>query len=206
MQSDPYKSGQFQGEAAVFVASLFVGGGEAGIAGKAGEAAEVADAASMSEKVEEAASLAEKVEPFSTEGKIRSANWIDNVYYHSANPSVVDIMKESGFRTDLPNPQAAWKNNRFGRGVYLADSPETALAERPGGTILKINADISKNLDVTSRGIIDYDMGQAIARGARKHGYDSIAFLSNAAKEQGFKGVNTMIFEPTRVSIQEVLP
>ncbi len=127
-------------------------------------------------------------------------------YYHSANPSVVDLMKESGFRTDLPNPQAAWKNNRFGSGVYLADSPETALAERPGGTILKINADIGKNLDVTNRGIIDYDMGQAIARGSRKQGYNSITFLSNAAKDQGFIGVNTMIFDPTRVSIQEVLP
>lgn len=115
-------------------------------------------------------------------------------------------MKESGFRTDLPNPQAAWKNNRFGRGVYLADSPATALAERPGRTILKINADTGKNLNLTNRGIIDYDMVQAIARGARKHGYNSITFFSNAAKEQGFKGVNTMIFDPTRVSIQEVLP
>ncbi|MEF2969293.1 RHS repeat-associated core domain-containing protein [Paenibacillus sp. M1] len=128
-----------------------------------------------------------------------------DVYYHSANPTVVDIMKENGFRTDLPNPQAAWKNNRFGRGVYLADSPETALAERPGGTILKIIADTGKNLDVTNRGIIDYDMGQAIARAARKHGYDSITFLSNAAKEQGFKGVNTVIFDPKKVSILEVL-
>jgi len=133
-------------------------------------------------------------------------NGAGEAYYHSANPSVVDIMKESGFRTDLPNPQAAWKNNRFGRGVYLADSPATALAERPGGTILKINADTGKNLNLTNRGIIDYDMGQAIARGARKHGYNSITFLSNAAKEQGFKGANTMIFDPTRVSIQEVLP
>lgn len=137
--------------------------------------------------------------------ELGSTKGADEAYYHSANPSVVDIMKESGFRTDLPNPQAAWKNNRFGRGVYLSDSSETALAERPGGTILKINADIGKNLDFTNRGIINYDIGQAIARGASKHGYDSIAFLSNDAKQQGFKGVNTMIFDPTRVSIQEVV-
>jgi hypothetical protein len=122
--------------------------------------------------------------------------------YHSANPAVVDIMKKSGFRTDLPNVKDAWKNNRFGRGVYLADSPATALAERPGGTVLKIKADLGGNLDVTNRGIVDYDMGHAIARGARKHGFDSVSF--NSAQRAG--GVNTVVFDPSKVSIIGEVP
>lgn len=117
-------------------------------------------------------------------------------FYHSANPNVVEIIQQNGFRTDLPNPQAAFHNNRFGSGVYLADSPATALAERPGGAILEINADIGKNLDVTNRGILDYDMGQAVARGAQKHGFDSITF--NSAQIAG--GKNIVIFDPTRVT------
>jgi len=49
---------------------------------------------------------------------------------------------------------AAFHNNRYGRGVYLADSPTTALAERPGGTILKVSGNTGTNLDITSRGVI----------------------------------------------------
>lgn len=115
--------------------------------------------------------------------------------YHSAGDNVADIIVENGFRTDLPNPQAAFNNNRFGRGVYLSDSPATALAERPGGIILEVDANLGKFLDVTNRGILDYDMGHAIARGARKHGYDSIIF--NSAQRSG--GINTVILDPNNI-------
>jgi hypothetical protein len=115
--------------------------------------------------------------------------------YHSAGDNVADIIVENGFRTDLPNPQAAFNNNRFGRGVYLADSPATALAERPGGIILEVDANLGKSLDVTNRGILDYDMGHAIERGARKHGYDSIIF--NSAQRSG--GINTVILDPNNI-------
>ena len=115
--------------------------------------------------------------------------------YHSVGDNVADIIVENGFRTDLPNPQAAFNNNRFGGGVYLADSPATALAERPGGIILEVDADLGKTLDVTNRGILDYDMGHAIARGARKHGYDSIIF--NSAQRSG--GINTVILDPNNI-------
>lgn len=60
-------------------------------------------------------------------------------YYHSCADEVADIIADTGFRTDLPNERAAFQNNRYGRGVYLADSPATALAERPDGTILKVS-------------------------------------------------------------------
>ena len=99
---------------------------------------------------------------------------------------------------------AAFHNNRYGRGVYLADSPATALAERPGGTILKVSGDIEKNLNITNRGIIgenDYTMTHAIARGARKHGFDSITFMS--AKNPS--GLNTVIFNPANVKVEEIL-
>jgi hypothetical protein len=55
---------------------------------------------------------------------------------------------------------------RFGRGVYLANSPATALAERPGGAVLRVRAILGRNLDVTNRGIIDSDMAKSIARSA----------------------------------------
>ena len=92
----------------------------------------------------------------------------------------------------------------YGRGVYLADSPATALAERPGGTILKVSGNTGRNLDITSRGVIggdDYTMTHAIARGARKHGYDSITFMS--AKNPN--GVNTVIFNPANVKVEEIM-
>jgi intein/homing endonuclease len=136
--------------------------------------------------------------------KITEPGKTESYYYHSCADEVADIIAESGFRTDLPNPQAAFNNNRFGRGVYLADSPTTALAERPGGTILKVEAKLGKNLDVTSRGIIggdDYSMAHAIARGARKHGYDSITFMSSKNKT----GINTVIFNPNNVTVKEIM-
>ncbi|MDD5948367.1 MAG: hypothetical protein PUC39_01350 [Lachnospiraceae bacterium] len=125
-------------------------------------------------------------------------------YYHSCADEVADIIADTGFRTDLPNERAAFQNNRYGRGVYLADSPATALAERPGGTILKVSGNTGRNLDITSRGVIggdDYTMTHAIARGARKHGYDSITFMS--AKNP--TGVNTVIFNPANVKVEEIL-
>ena len=125
-------------------------------------------------------------------------------YYHSCGDDVADIIAENGFRTDIPNPQVAFNNNRYWRGVYLADSPTTALAERPGGTILKVNAETGKNLDLRNRGIIggdDYTMTHAIARGARKHGYDSITFVSS----KNPSGINTVIFNPNNVSVEEIL-
>ena len=128
--------------------------------------------------------------------------------YHSANPKFVDVMMKDGFNTNIPSAHLAFKNNRFGRGVYLGDSPATVLAERSGGTVLRVQADLGKNLNIVNRGVIggsDYTMTQAIARGARKHGYDSISFLSKAAQEQGFTGINTMIFDPKRAVIKGVL-
>jgi hypothetical protein len=87
--------------------------------------------------------------------------------YHSANPIAVNAIIKNRFRIDLPNPQAAFKNNRFGSGVYLTDSSATALLERPGRAILKIQADSGRNLNVVNRGIMSYDMGQAVARGSK---------------------------------------
>lgn len=77
------------------------------------------------------------------------------------------------------------------------------MAERPGGTILKVSGNTGRNLDITSRGVIgdDYTMTHAIARGARKHGYDSITFMS--AKNS--TGVNTVIFNPANVKVEEIL-
>jgi len=95
----------------------------------------------------------------------------------------------------LPNVVSAWHNNRFGRGVYLADSPLTALAERPGGRLLSVEVNLGKNLDVTHLGIVDSVVGQGIARGAREHGFDSVTYLS--ARLSG--GVNTVIFDSSRV-------
>lgn len=114
-----------------------------------------------------------------------------------ANPNVVDSIVENGFRTDLPSPQQAFHNNKFGSGVYLADSPVTALAERPRGTVLYVQADLGKTLNVTNRGNVDYDMGQAIARGARKQGYNLVLF--NSAQSVG--GINTLVFNPSKVIV-----
>ena len=63
---------------------------------------------------------------------------------------------------------------------------------------------VGRNLDITSRGVIggdDYTMTHAIARGARKHGYDSITFMS--AKNS--TGVNTDISNPANVKVEEIL-
>jgi len=49
-------------------------------------------------------------------------------------------------------------------------------------------------------GILDYRMGQAIARGARKHGFNSITFNS----AQNTVGTNTVIFDP--LIVLEVSP
>ena len=64
-----------------------------------------------------------------------------------------------------------------------------------GGTVLRVNVDLGRNLNVPNRGIIDYEMGQAIARGARKHGFNSITFCS--AQNPG--GVNIVVFDPSRI-------
>mgnify|MGYP003495727110 CR=1 FL=1 len=128
--------------------------------------------------------------------------------YHSANAEYVDVMKRDGFKINYPTSVKAFSNNRFGMGVYLGDSPAIVLAERPGGIILKVQADLGKNLNVVNRGVIgeeDYELTHAIARGARKHGYNSITFLSKAARDQGFTGINTVIFEPKNVVISEVI-
>lgn len=127
-----------------------------------------------------------------------------NTYYHSCGDNVADIIANTGFKTDIPDEVTAFYNNRYGRGGYLADSPTTALAERPGGTILKVIANPGRNLDLTSRGVIggdDYTMTHAIARGARKHGYDSITFIS--AKNPN--GINTVIFNPSNIQVTEVM-
>lgn len=127
-----------------------------------------------------------------------------NSYYHSCGDDVADIISDKGFRTDLPSNVDAFHNNRYGQGVYLADSPVTALAERPGGTILRVSGNEGKNLDISSRGVIggsDYTMTHAISCGARKHGYDSITFMS--AKNPS--GINTVIFNPRNVIVEEII-
>ena len=128
----------------------------------------------------------------------------EKTYYHSCNDAYADTIAKDGFRIDLPSPSEAFNNNRYGQGVYLADSAATALAERPGGTILKISADIGNNLDLTSRGVIggsDYSLPHSIARSARKHGYDSITYAS--AKNPS--GVCTVIFDPKKVKVTEIV-
>jgi len=115
-----------------------------------------------------------------------------SILYHSANPDNVSDIITHGFKTNKPDVYSAWHNNRFGRGVYLADTPVTALAERPGGQLLSVHVDLGKNLNVTHLGVVDYDVGQGIARGAREHGFDSITYLS--AKVPG--GINTVILNP----------
>ena len=44
-------------------------------------------------------------------------------------------------------------------------------------------------------------MTHAIARDARKHGYDSITFVSS----KNPSGINTVIFNPNNVSVEEIL-
>jgi hypothetical protein len=114
----------------------------------------------------------------------------------------VQPITQQGFRTDLPNVIAAGRNNRFGRAVYLSDFPETALAERPGGAVLDVQADFGRNLNVMDRGPIqDLAVARSIARGARKHGYDSITTLS--VRRRG--GVNLIVFDPKRVAATGVV-
>ncbi|WGO98949.1 hypothetical protein QFX18_02595 [Saccharophagus degradans] len=95
---------------------------------------------------------------------------------------------EGGFRIDIPNLQAAFHNNRFGSGVYISETPAAALVERPNSVVLNVDANLGKNLDITTRGpIYDADLAKSIARGARKHGYDSVTTIS--VQKSG--GVNT---------------
>ena len=116
-------------------------------------------------------------------------------FFHSAPPTAVTPILTSGFRTDLPNVMAAGRNNRFMRGVYLADSPVAALAERPGGVVLGVDAALGRNLDIRYLGpVYDIQVSRAIARGARKHGFDSITTMS--VRTGG--GVNTVLFDPAR--------
>ena len=129
---------------------------------------------------------------------------VNGVFYHSCADEVADIIADTGFRTDIPNEVDAFKNNRYGRGVYLSDTSDTALAERPGGAILKVNANVGKNLNLTNRGVIggkNYTMTHKIARGARKHGYDSITFRSAEKAD----GVNTVIFNPKNIEVEEIM-
>ena len=96
----------------------------------------------------------------------------------------------------------AFRNNRFGRGVYLSDTPRAALAGRPGGVVLTVDAHLGNNLNIVSRGVIDPKMGKAVGRGARKHGFDSITTIS--AQPNG--GINTIIFDPANLQIIGILP
>ncbi len=126
-----------------------------------------------------------------------------NTFYHSADPNAVNSIFKEGFRTDIPTAQEAWQSSRYGRGVYCSDTQGTALAEgTPGGTVIEVEANLGRNLDISGRGILDKDMGQAIARGARKHGFDSITYQS--AQLEG--GINTVVFDPSRVVPLRILP
>jgi hypothetical protein len=120
---------------------------------------------------------------------------VKNVF-HATSDSAVNPIIEGGFRIDIPNPQAAFHNNRFGSGVYVSDSPAAALAERANSTVLNVEADFGVNLNITTRGpIYDADLAKSIARGARKHGYDSIT--TQSVQKNG--GINTIVFDATKV-------
>lgn len=67
--------------------------------------------------------------------------------------------------------------------------------------VLGVQADLGRNLNVTNRGIIDPGMGQSIARGAQRHGFDSITFASS--KRAG--GVNHVVFNPRRAKATRVI-
>ncbi len=141
-------------------------------------ASHVADGVKTTENTLDATKSVDNVADAVSAGNKVSSGSGGTKLYHSADESVVDLIKENGFKTDLPTKSDAFHNNRFGRGVYLADSPTTALAERPGGVIIEVEATLGKNLDITTKGIIDYETAHSIARGARKHGYNSITFRS----------------------------
>ena len=75
----------------------------------------------------------------------------------------------------------------------MSDSPSGALAERPGGVVLKVEANLGRNLNILDRGPInDAAMAKSIARGASKHGFDSIT--TKSGKPKG--GVNIVILDP----------
>lgn len=132
--------------------------------------------------------------PPKPDGLLPAPSNIQN-FYHAASESAVEPIKKFGFRTDIPNPQAAFHNNRFGRGVYLANTRKAALAERPNSAVLRVEADIGKNLNIIERGpIYDADLAKGIARGARKHGFDSIT--TKSVRDGG--DINTVIFDPSR--------
>jgi hypothetical protein len=113
--------------------------------------------------------------------------------YHSTDPAAIAPISKTGFDINRPNAKAAFHNNRFGRGVYLSHSPSAALAERPGGAVVLVNANLGNNLDITSRGPIrDKALAKSIARGARKHGFNS---LTTESVQPG-GGINTVVFNP----------
>jgi hypothetical protein len=129
------------------------------------------------------------------EGVTSSTSNIRSVY-HATSESAVTSIIDGGFRIDIPNPVAAFHNNRFGSGVYLSETPGAALVERPNSVVLNVEANFGRNLDITARGpIYDADLAKSIARGAQKHGYDSITTIS--AQKGG--GANTIVFDPNRV-------
>jgi hypothetical protein len=87
--------------------------------------------------------------------------------------------------------------------VIQRDSTAAALAERPGGVVLSVDANLGWNLNIVNRGpIFDAQMGKAISRGAQKHGFDSITTMS----VQPNGGINTIVFDPANVRATGVLP
>jgi hypothetical protein len=114
--------------------------------------------------------------------------------HHSAPSQAVAPILKDGFRIDIPNATDAFHNSRFGSGVYLGDSVQDVLAERAGGVVLDVEARLGKTLDTVGRGVIAPDVAKGIARGAKKHGYDSIRFKSDKGP-----GINTVIFDPKNV-------
>jgi hypothetical protein len=119
--------------------------------------------------------------------------------YHATSRDAFKAISTHGFRTDIPSPQVAFHRNRFGRGVYLSTSAAGAHAERPGGVTLRVRADVRRPLDLRARGpITDLAMAKAIARGARKHGYDAIVFRSI---RPGGGGTNIVVFDSSRIRV-----
>lgn len=116
--------------------------------------------------------------------------------FHSTSADVIDLIFSGGFRTDLPDPDTASKNNRFGRAVYISHTPATSLSERPGGMVLLVSVNLGKNLNIGAMGpIYNMDEAQRIANEARRNGYNSITTHSvvNGA------GFNDVVFDPVHV-------
>jgi RHS repeat-associated protein len=118
--------------------------------------------------------------------------------YHATNPNAVSNIRQFGFDVHRPTAAAAFHNNPFGPGIYLMESPTTAAATGRGSSILQFRV-TGKNLNVCKLGRITLDDSHAIARGASRHGFDSITYMSP-------EGPATVVFNPSNAIPLDVVP